>query len=168
MKWIFSVYLVMLCCTAQAGESATTVRVTEIKAKPFADAETVDTLEKGSKVEVLARKASWMQVKADDSNGWVKMLSLRFSNADKNKSGDSGLGALFNVASKGGSGGTVTTGVRGLSEENLKNAKANPKALEAVQGYASDKPEAQQFAKSGGLREQDVDYVDEAGKGGEK
>ena len=167
MKWIFLV-LVMLCCTAQAGESATTVRATEMKAKPFTDAETVANLEQGSKVEVLARKASWMQVKADDSSGWVKMLSLRFSGGDKNKSGDSGLGALFNVASKGGSGGTVTTGVRGLSEENLKNAKANPKALETMQGFAADKKAAKQFAKSGGLREQDVDYVDEAGKGGKK
>ena len=167
MKWIFLV-LATLYGVAQAGESATTVRVTEIKAKPFSDAETVASLAQGSKVEVLARKASWMQVKADDNNGWVKMLSLRFSNADKNKSGDSGLGSLFNVASKGGSGSTVTTGVRGLSEENLKNAKANPKALETMQGFAADKKAAQQFAKSGGLREQDVDYVDEAGKGGKK
>ena len=168
MRWIGAVCLVVLCCTAQAGESAITVRVTDMKAKPFTDAETVVSLAQGSKVEVLARKASWMQVKADDSSGWVKMLSLRFSGGDKNKSGDSGLGSLFNVASKGGSGGTVTTGVRGLSEENLKNAKLNPKALETMQGFAADKKAAQQFAKSGGLREQDVDYVDEAGKGGKK
>ena len=167
MKWIFLV-LATLYGVAQAGESATTVRVTEIKAKPFSDAETVASLAQGSKVEVLARKASWMRVNADDNNGWVKMLSLRFSNADKNKSGDSGLGSLFNVASKGGSGGTVTTGVRGLSEENLKNAQANPKALEAVQGYAANKAEAQKFAKSGNLRSQDMDYVTETGKGSGK
>ena len=168
MRMLLLVYMSMMCYVAQAGESATTVRFTEMKAKPFTDAETVANLEQGSKVEVLARKASWMQVKADDNNGWVKMLSLRFSNTDKNKSGDSGLGALFNVASKGGSGGTVTTGVRGLSEEKLKNAKANPKALEAMQGYAVNKNEAQKFAKSGSLRTQDMDYVTESGKGGEK
>ena len=168
MRWIGAVCLVVLCCTAQAGESAITVRVTDMKAKPFTDAETVVSLAQGSKVEVLARKASWMQVKADDNNGWVKMLSLRFNHADKNKSGDSGLGELFNVASKGGSGGTVTTGVRGLSEEKLKNAKANPKALEVMQGYAANKSVAQKFAKSGSLRSQDMDYVSENGKGGEK
>ena len=168
MRMLLLVYMAMMCYVAQAGESATTVRATEMKAKPFTDAETVANLEQGSKVEVLARKASWMQVKADDSSGWVKMLSLRFSNVDKDKSGDSGLGSLFNVASKGGSGGTVTTGVRGLSEENLKNAKANPEALEVMQGYAADKAGAQKFAKSGSLREQDMDYVSEAGNGGKK
>lgn len=168
MRLILVIYLGLLCCAAQAVETATAVRNTEIKAKPFADAAIVGTLEQGGKVEVLARKASWMRIKADDSSGWVKMLSLRLSEGETNKSGDSGLGALFNVASKGSSGGTVTTGVRGLSEENLKNAQANPKALEAMQGYVANKTEAQQFAKSGGLHEQSMDYVSETGNGGDK
>ena len=78
----------------------------------------------------------------------MNLLSLKFSNADKKKSGDSGLRALFNVASGGGGGGAVTTGVRGLSEENLKDAHPNPQALEQMQGYAASKEGAQKFAKA--------------------
>lgn len=168
MRWMIAIVLSMLYCAAQAGETATAVRNTEMKARPFSDAATVTSLERGSKVEVLARKASWMQVKANGTTGWVKMLSLQFSNADKNKTGDSGLRALFNVASGSGSGGAVTTGVRGLSEEDLKNAHPNPQALETVQGYAVNKTEAQKFARLGNLLEQDMDYVAQTENGGKK
>lgn len=166
MRILLLVYFGMLCCAAQAGETATAVRNTEIKIKPFTDAVTVASLKQGSKVEVLTRKSSWMQVKTDDGSGWVKMLSLKFSNEGKNKSGDSGLRALFNVASGGGSGGAVTTGVRGLSEENLKNAHPNPQALEKMQGYTANKEDAQKFARAGSLSAQDMGYVAEGENGG--
>lgn len=168
MRWMIAIVLSVLCCAAQAGETATAVRDTEMKARPFTDAATVVSLERGSKVEVLARKASWMQVKTNGTAGWVKMLSLQFGNADKNKTGDNGLRALFNVASGGSGGGQVVTGVRGLSEENLKNAHPNPQALEAVQGYAVNKTEAQEFARLGNLNTQDMDYVAETESGGKK
>ena len=81
--------------------------------------------------------------------------------------GDTGLGALFNVAATGSSGGTVTTGVRGLSEEKLKNAKPNPQALQAAKAYASSKGEAQHFADEGGLHPQSLEYL-AAPSGGQK
>lgn len=159
MKLLSAVLLFMLSFTALAGEVAYTVRTTALKAKPYTDAATLIILEQRSRVVVEARRASWMQVKARDKTGWVKMLSLQFSNSDKNKTGDNGLRALFNVASGGGRGGSVTTGVRGLSEENLKNAHPDPKALEAVQGYGANKSEAKIFANAGSLHAQDVSYV---------
>ena len=164
MKRVLAVIFGMLCSMAQAGEIATTIRVTDLKAKPYTDADTLASLAQSSKVEVLVRRSSWMQVKSTNDTGWVKMLSLKFSNAD-NKSGDSGLGALFNVASKGSSGSTVTTGVRGLSVTDLKNAKPNPKAFEIMQGYAVDKSAAQKFARSGKLQEKQMDYVAEPAPG---
>jgi hypothetical protein len=157
----------MLFATAvQAGEVAYTVRATELKAKPFADAATLLSLAEHGKVEVVARQASWMQVKADGTTGWVKMLSLRLGNAEaQKKTGDGGLGALFNVATTGSSGSTVTTGVRGLSEENLKNAHPNPQALEAMQSYAVNEQGANSFAKAGKLESRQLDYLPPPGKG---
>lgn len=168
MRWIIAIIVSMLSCTALAGEVAYTVRATALKAKPYTDAATLATLEQRSRVVVVARQSSWTQVKANGTTGWVKMLSLQFSNAGKHrKTGDSGLRALFNVAS-GGSGGSVTTGVRGLSEEDLKNAQPNSQALETVQGYAVTRTEAQKFAKAGNLNAQDMDYVAASAKGGSK
>lgn len=159
MKWLSAVLLFTMSGALLAGEIAYTVRSTALKAKPYADAATLITLDQRSRVVVEARRASWMQVKARDKTGWVKMLSLQFSYADQNKTGDNGLRALFNVASGGGRGGSVTTGVRGLSEENLKNAHPDPQALKVVQDYAVNQAEAKKFADAGRLHAQDLSYV---------
>ncbi len=153
-----------LCSTwllaAQAAETAYTVRTTDLKAKPFSDAATLSTLPERSQVEVVGRKSSWMQIRTDGASGWVKMLSLRLSSdGDSKKSGDTGLGALFNVAATGKSGSTVTTGVRGLSEENLKNAQPDLEALEILQDYTASTGTAASFAKAGKLEKKNMDYL---------
>jgi len=158
MRWLLAFCLSCCIFAAHSGEIAYTVRSTEVKAKPFSDADTLSSLPEKRRVEVLERKASWTRIKSDDTTGWVKMLSLRFGDAQK-KSGDSGLGALFNVAATGGSGSTVSTGVRGLSEENLKNPHPNPRAMQELQRYATGKREAQGFGKSGKLTTQQIDYL---------
>ena len=159
MRMLLVASLGMLCCTAWA-ETAYTVRATELKAKPFSDAATVANLGESSKVDVLARQSSWSQVKSDKTTGWVKMLNLRMddSGAPK-KSGDSGVGSLFNVATTGNSGSTTTNGVKGLNEEDLRNPHPNPQALQAMRGYIVSTADAQKFAKAGKLVEQKIDYV---------
>lgn len=167
MKPILALCLFVLSiAAAHAGETAYTVRATELKAKPFTDAATLLTLAEHGKVEIVARQASWMQVKADGTTGWVKMLSLRLGGG-KAQSGDAGLGALFNVAATGKSGSTVTTGVRGLSEENLKNARPDPQALKDLQGYAASKKAATGFARAGKLESQQVGYLPQPEKKGD-
>jgi hypothetical protein len=159
MRLPLAVCLGIFCCATQAGESAYTVRATELKAKPFSDSATVANLPENRKVEMLLRQSSWTQVKTQGATGWVKMLSLRLDDPTApKKSGDSGLGALFSAAATGSSGSTTTTGVKGVTEENLKNAQPNPQALKAVQGYAVSKADAQNFAKVGKLAPQKLDY----------
>lgn len=161
MKKLWMIGLLVWCGMAHAAETAYLVRATELKAKPFADAATVAKLEEQSKVDVLSRQASWMQVKAAAGTGWVKMLSVRMGNpgAQPAKSGDSGLSKIFNLATTGSSGSTVTTGVRGLSEEKLRNAQPNPADFKLMQGYAANKAEAQKFAKAGQLKAEQMDYL---------
>ena len=144
---------------ACAAEEAYTLRQTELKAKPYSDAQTLLTLPEHSKVEVLQRRASWTQVKSGQSTGWVKMLSLQLVRGTTQRRADNGLRSLFNVAQTGRGGGTVTTGVRGLSEEDLKNAKPNPQELEEAKLYAASKAEAKRFAMAGKLKAQQVDYL---------
>ena len=159
MKWLLWIVLAGCAWSAQAGELAYTVRATELKARPYSDAATLAKLAEHTQVEVVARHASWIQIKADGANGWVKMLSLRFGDAAQQKSGDSGLGSLFNVATTGSSGSTVATGVRGLSEEKLKNPHPNPQALRQLQRFAVNKQEAGKFARTGKLAAQHADYL---------
>lgn len=142
-----------------AAEEAITLRSTEMKAKPYSDAQTLLTLPERSKVEVLQRRASWTQVKSGQTSGWVKMLSLQLVRGTTQRRADNGLRSLFNVAQTGRGGSTVTTGVRGLSEEDLKHAKPNPQALKEVREYAATKAEAKRFAMAGKLKAQQVDYL---------
>jgi len=159
LQLIFAAGLALACGLAQAGETAYTVRATALKAKPYTDAKTLDNLAQQTQVEIMVRRGSWTEIKVNGTTGWVKMLSLRLGEASQNKSGDTGFKTLFNVASTGGSGSTMTTGVRGLSEENLKNPHPNPQALQELHGLAVDKAEAQQFAKAGKLAAGKMDYL---------
>lgn len=160
MRWLLVFCLGWSVFSAHAVETAYTVRSTDIKAKPFTDAATLASLPANSRVEVLTRKSGWMQVKNGDATGWVRMLNLRFGDAAaQKKSGDSGLGALFNVAATGGSGSTVSTGVRGLSEEKLKNPSPNPQALAELRRYAVNEKEALTFGKSGKLATHQIGYL---------
>jgi len=161
MKNFVALCLLLGCVSAVwAGDLAYTMRPTELKAKPYTDAQTLTTLPPRSQVEVLQRQSSWTQVRSASFSGWVKMLSLRYEATGQKKRGDSGLMALFNVASTGRSGSTVTTGVRGLSEEQLKNTKPNPQALQAGKRYAVSRQEAERFAAEGKLHAQSVDYLE--------
>lgn len=166
MKLLIAIGLGLCMLNAQAQESAYTVRATELKEKPFADAPTVVKLAEQAKVEVITRQASWMQVKAGAATGWVKFLSLRMGDgkAQTAPSGE-GMKALFNVAATGKSGSTTTTGVRGLSEEKLKKAEPNPQALKALQEQAVSADDARGFAEAGKLDTQKMDYLAATEKG---
>jgi hypothetical protein len=155
------IFLLLLGMTsyACAGDAAYTIRSTELKAKPYGDAQTLRSLPPRTKVEVLKRQSRWTQVKVGTTSGWVKMLSLQLEASATGRHSDNGLSALFNVAATGRGSSTVTTGVRGLSEEQLKNAQPNPRALQAAKKYVVSRSEAERFADEGQLQSHDVDYL---------
>jgi uncharacterized protein YgiM (DUF1202 family) len=150
--------LVLVAAPAFAQETGYAVRETEVKKEPYIDAQTVGTLAEKAQVKVLARQNGWMQVESGSQSGWVRMLSIRM---DSGSSGFvSGLKSLFSVARTGSSGRTVTTGVRGLDKEDIKNAKPNPEELKKLAGFAAGKVDAEQFAAGNPkLVNQKIDYL---------
>lgn len=157
MKKIFA--LLLLSCislTAYAEQIAYTVRSTEIKQQPYSDAATLATLDEKASVKIVLRQGGWVKISSAQGTGWVKMLNLRSSST---RQGDNGLQSLFNMGRSGSSGITVATGVRGLSEEDLKNAQPNPAELAKLKNYAADKPQAEKFGRSGKLSTHALDYV---------
>lgn len=155
------VALLLLCSlplTVLAEQIAYTVRPTEIKQKPFSDAENVATLAEKASVKIILRQGGWIKISSVQGDGWVKMLNLRNTNTSS-KSGDSGLSSLFNLGRSGSSGITVATGVRGLSEEDLKNAQPNPEELAKLKNFANDKAQAEKFARNGKLKAQSLDFI---------
>jgi hypothetical protein len=159
MKYLFALILyASLLAPVYAVQVAYSVRSTEIKSLPFSDAATVATLDEKAKVNILLRQGGWVKINSAKGNGWVRMLSLR-SDSTAKKTVDSGLISLLNVGRSGSSGITTTTGIRGLSEEDLKNAKPNPEELEKLEKYAVNKAKAEKFAREAKLKTQQLDYL---------
>jgi hypothetical protein len=147
---------------ALAQEAAFTNRATELKDRGAADARTVANLAEGAAVKVLERGGGWTRIDAGGQQGWVRVFHLRFP-AVAQASADSG-GGLANLTSALGlgrdrsKGATVaTTGVRGLSPEDLKNASPDNAALARMQSYRADKASAERFARDGKLADVSVD-----------
>ncbi|HEY5799165.1 MAG TPA: hypothetical protein VIT92_03040, partial [Burkholderiaceae bacterium] len=57
------------------------------------------------------------------------------------------------------SGTVVTTGVRGLDEQKLKNATPNTRAVDGMVATSASKSEADKFAKDGKLSAKPVEHV---------
>lgn len=168
MKKLFTLSLVLsfalFSCLAIAKDEAFAVRATDVKEQPFSDAKTLSRLSENEKIEVLTRKGSWMQVSAAGVNGWVKMLSLRFESRGSAPANDnSGLKSIYNLATTGSSGSTVTTATRSLDEKKFKKTNANAQALASMRTFTVSKVDAQKFARLEKLNEQTLAYVSSTG-----
>ena len=158
--------MLLVAASASAGEAAFTVRPTELKAKPFADAAMVLQLDQNVQVDVIERKSSWLQVKSGTATGWIKMLSVRFdqiSSSSRAGATNSSLGTLFNIAQTGSGGSVATTGVKGLNEEALRDPRPDAAALQQMQTFDASPGEAQVFARAGKLNRVSLAYLPAAG-----
>ncbi len=139
---------------ALAGETGTALKLDSLRAEPFADAKSVGSLNKNDSVEILTKKGAWLQVKSKKSTGWVRLLSVKRGGASSSGSG------LSDIASgRTGTGKVVsTTGIRGLSAEELKAAKFNEDEMKKMEGYAVNPSDGQRFANAGGLVTTNMSY----------
>ncbi|WP_374347523.1 hypothetical protein [Chitinimonas sp.] len=155
-----------LVASAQAAEMGTVLKASELKQKPFSDAAKVAEVGDKTSVEIVTRQGAWIQVKTRDGQaGWLKMLNVRTGSGETKSDGGGGLLAGVSLFKTGSSGTTVTTGVKGLSEDDLRNAQPNPAELAKLDGYASSSDEAAKFAKAGKLSaNRDLAYLAKSDK----
>jgi hypothetical protein len=150
--------LLLAIGTALAGEGGSALKADDLKAEPFRDAKTVGSLAAGDHIEILDRQGGWFRVKSAAGSGWVRMLSIRRGEARKGGSDAAELAGL--ASGRAGTGRVVaTTGIRGLSEEELTAARYNEAELKKAQSYATTRAQAQQFAASGKLAARKVEYL---------
>jgi hypothetical protein len=158
-------FLALLACigAASAEEQAFTNRSTDLKDRASADAKTVATLAENTAVKVLQRGGGWTKVDASGKTGWVRVFHLRFAAVVEQGSQSTGGGFLSGISAALSSGSPAkpttiaTTGIRGLSPDDLKNASPNLDALAKANSYRADKPSAERFARDGKLASVKVD-----------
>ena len=144
--------------TALAGDGGSVLKADDLKTEPFRDAKTLGSLAAGDRVEILNKQGGWFRVKSAKGSGWVRMLSIR--RGAPREGGDDVAGLLGLASGRAGTGRVVAaTGIRGLSEEELKAAQYDEAELKKVESYATTWPEAERFAASGKLGARKVDYL---------
>ena len=152
------IFLLIMCAPllALAGEAGTAIKIDTLRAEPFADAKTSGTLNKGDSVDILSKKGAWLQVKTKKNSGWVRLLSVKRGGA----SSSNAVGGAIDVASgRAGTGKVVsTTGIRGLSAEELKSAKFNEEEMKKMEGYTTSAADGEKFANAGGLSKTSLAY----------
>ena len=162
-RWMVLLLMALLPCLAAAQEQAFTNRSTELRDKASPDGKVMATLPENTSVKVTQRSGAWTRVDANGQQGWVRAFHLRFA-AVVQSSGESGgglsslTGALGFGKHKAQTTTIATTGIRGLSPEDLKNAAPNMDALAKAQSYRADKGAAERFAREGKLSAVPVDY----------
>lgn len=140
-----------------AQENGVALKADKLVAEPFADAKQVGTIAKGDALVILNKTGGWYQVKGARAQGWVRMLSVRRGEAGKSNAAKD-VAALS--TGRAGTGQIVsTTGVRGLSEEELKAAKYDEKELKKAESFGVSRQDAASFALNGKLAARPFDYL---------
>jgi len=147
---------------SQASDPGVAVRSCQVMSEPFKDAQAVTSLKEGDAVEILKRKGGWLNVSSRGKTGWVRMLYIRRGEAGSQPSVTTEASGVLGLATgRAGKGNVVAaTGVRGLDEENLKEAEFNEKELQKLKTFATTAKEAKAFAKQAGLKAQQVPYIE--------
>jgi uncharacterized protein YraI len=138
-----------------ASESGTALKADSLRAQPFADANTVGTIAKNDSLDILSKKGAWLQIKTKSSTGWVRILSVK-----RGSSSTSGSSISDIASGRTGTGKVVsTTGIRGLSAEELKAAKFNEEEIKKMESQLLTPSDGQQFANAGGLSISKMPYL---------
>ncbi|MEW6331157.1 MAG: SH3 domain-containing protein [Pseudomonadota bacterium] len=144
--------------TAVQETGATRVAVT-LMTTPHSDAKPSGQLAANTSVNILERRGGWLRISAKGASGWAKLHQVRVGEGPQATKSGEGLAILKNVGETGRSGSTgivATTGIRGLSAEQLTNAKPDPAAVKAIERYRVTAAQAREYAKAAGLKEASV------------
>ena len=160
--------VLLLMSGVAMAETGYTLQQTDLKAKPFLDADTLARLPEKTAVEIILRQGPWMQVKTGNKQlGYVRMLQLRLGSTPTAKDSNgwvSVLGPGTGSPRPSNTTVTMTGGVRGFSEEELQASKPNKAEYDKMKTFAATPDQASTHAVQAKLTARAVPYYSEDGK----
>lgn len=149
------------------AESATVVRASQLVAEPYVDATSRGTLARESSVETLERRGGWYHVRTEDGReGWVRLSSIRLGETAAEAEGGF-WASLFSFTGRSQTRtASATTGIRGLSEEEIRDAVPDDAAVARLAEFSANDDEARRFAAEIGLEPRAVKSLDDGGRQG--
>jgi len=153
MKKLLIPATVLVLCVAAASALAapgTVLRNDKLYSQPSAASKVAASVPKGASVNILAKQGGWLRVTSGKSTGWIRLLSVR---AGAGGLGGAGLGDVVGAATTRSDPSRVVAvaGLRGLSDEDLKQAKFNGDELARLNTWQATPAQARSFAAQSGL-----------------
>lgn len=144
-----------------APTPAVVVRDTDLKDKPFVDAKTLKRLPARTAVAIVDRNGGWLKVTSGGQQGWVRLLHVSSQPPGGDSASTRELESAVKMATgRAGSGNIVsTTGIRGLSEEQLSKAQPNPAEEQRLESYGVTKEQAAAYARGQKLERRQIAYL---------
>lgn len=161
-KWLVAGLLAAVAAHAIA-DPVTLERDSVLREEPRTDSGVVANLAKGATGEAIARKGAWVQVKSATVTGWLYSFNVRFGAVAAGGGGSGGasvLGRMFGPRQQVNV--TATIGIRGLGEEDLKQAHFDGMQIQELDGFAASPEQAEAHAGAAGLSAGKVEYLDSA------
>ena len=144
---------------AVLAESGAVLKDTPLRSEPLGSASEVAQLKARETVEITARQGAWAGVKTSaGAEGWARILNLRTASAAAATAAGLQLASVF---ATGSSGKSVSTGVKGLSAEQLIGASPDSRQVALLDGFAVSTGDASAFASQAPLSAQRVNYLAE-------
>lgn len=147
------------CSQAVAADMGVALKADQLRADTFSDAKVVGSVNKNDSVEIVNKKGAWLQIKTAGKIGWVRLLTVK-----RSSTGGNNVAGVVGVATgRSGTGKVVsTTGIRGLSAEDLKTAQFNEAEITKLESYTVSADNVKKFAASGGLSSHEYPYFAES------
>lgn len=152
--------VVLLAAASAAAQPVTLERDSPLYAEPRLDAAQVAQLKRGGTGEVIARKGGWLNINTTDGAGWLFSFNVRFPSQKAGGAGASAAPALGRVFGTHRPSVTSTIGIRGLEEEDLKQASFDAGQMKLLGSFVATKQAAEEGARAKELAPAKVDYLD--------
>ena len=130
---------------AVSSVPGTVLRAEKLYREPASTSKVTASVAKGARVEILGKQAGWLRVKAGSQSGWIRLLSVR---AGSGGLGGAGVGDVVGAATTRSDPTRVVAvaGLRGLNDEDLKQAKFNAEELARLDALRVSATQARTFA----------------------
>ena len=142
---------------ATAAQPVTVERESPVRAEPRLDAPVTATLKQGTPGTVSARQGVWVQVNTAAGSGWLFSFNVRFASTRSGAGGDSGAATRV-VGPRRDVSVTATIGIRGLDEEDMRQARFDGAQLQRLDSYTATREASAAQAVQQGLEAVRVDY----------
>lgn len=159
---LWATVLIFPLASAQADEKGQIIRAGDLMTEPFIDAAKAGPVAASAPVTLLERRGGWVRVETGGGTGWVRMLNVRLEAAPALASAGPTTGrstSPLSLLRTGSTGRTVTTGIKGLGEEDIRQASANYAQLDQLGSFAVAPAASRAHAQANQLKENDVAYL---------